>query len=155
MTKNPTADPIPASRCSSKTKTGEPCKGYAVMGGETCVAHTPGLKERSLAAATQASAEARTSAVAARKQESEQAKLSLTERIRRYAALHDAEIVESLGKAAIADGNSPAMRELLARVEGKVTDSLNLNAGDPFTMSQAQLEAWLLEADKKDAVQTT
>lgn len=125
------------------TKGGTECKGWAVDGGSTCVAHTPGLKERSLAAATKASAEKRSNAVAARQEASEAAKLSLTEAIQRDAAAKRDEIAASLIAAAVADGSSRAMAELLNRVEGKVTDSLNLNSRTPFDMDEGALMAWL------------
>lgn len=140
--------PPTTPKCSALTKAGEACKGWAVDGGSTCVAHTPGLKERSLAAATKASAEARSNAVAERKQASKQAKRSLTEVIRSQAAMKRTEIAKALVEAAVADGSSRAMAELLNRVEGKVTDSLNLNAGDPFTMDEASLHRWLSEGSE-------
>jgi hypothetical protein len=126
------------------TKAGEKCKGYAVNGETTCLAHTPRLMARSQPAAVAASTRKRQEAVERRKEASEQAKLSLTEVIRRDTAIRRAEISASLVSAAIADGNGAAMRELLNRVDGKVADQLVTSAGDTHLMTEAELEAQVL-----------
>lgn len=139
-----------ALRCSSVTRQGEPCKGYAVEDETTCVAHTPRIAELARSKGVERSREVRKERVEQREQASEAAKLSLTERIRYQAAANQTELVDSLVKAAIADGNGAAMRELLNRVDGKVTDSLSLNAGNPFEMDEASLHRWLAESPTVD-----
>lgn len=132
--------------CPALTRTGKPCPNRPMAGQETCFTHSEEAVEQRRRA-TQASAEKRKARTEGRKQASEDAKLSLTDAIRRAAAIHRDAIVESLVTAAKADGNGAAMRELLNRVDGKVTDSLNVNAGDPFTMSEEALHKWLTESD--------
>lgn len=136
-------------RCSSKTKGGKECRGYAIEGETTCVAHTPAVAALARSKGVERSREVRKERAEQRQEASEAAKLSLTQRIRRAAADSQEDLVASLVKAAIADGNGAAMRELLNRVEGKVTDSLNVNAGDPFSMSEADLHRWLTEAPQE------
>lgn len=130
--------------CTATTKAGKPCPNRVVKGLETCFAHSERATEQRKQA-TLASAEARKERVEARKEASEAALLSLTDAIRRDAAKERDALSASLITAAKADGNGAAMRELLNRVDGKVTDSLNLNAGNPFEMSESALHAWLKE----------
>lgn len=130
------------SICTSLKTDGSPCSNRVVRGEQTCFAHSErGREQRELA--TVASAEARRNRVEAREKAFEEDLLTLTQRIRREAAEHSQEIAEALVEAAIADGSSRAMAELLNRVEGKVTESLVINPNDPFQMDEAQLHKWL------------
>jgi hypothetical protein len=126
------------------TKAGKPCTNRRMAGSELCFSHSDdavAYRKR----ATQASAEKRRARVEARKDASEASKLSLTERIRRDAARRADEVAKSLVDAAVADGSSRAMAELLNRVEGKVIDRLETTAGNPSEMSEAELEAIVLK----------
>jgi hypothetical protein len=147
----PTIDPVPAPRCSSTTKAGKPCGGYAVEGGSTCVAHTPHIAAVARSKGVERSREVRKQRVEQREQADELAKLSLTQLLRKLAHERKAEIVKSLLDAAIADGSSAAMRETWQRIEGKVIDVTQVNAGDPFNMSQTELEEYLRKLDQRDA----
>lgn len=144
----PTTEPC-LKTCIETTKAGKPCSNHVVSGSNVCFSHSEHQREAAKRA-SEASAKARKATVTARKEASEQAKLSLTEVIRSQAAMKRTEIAKALVEAAVADGSSRAMAELLNRVEGKVTDSLNLNAGDPFTMDEASLHRWLSESPTVD-----
>jgi hypothetical protein len=113
------------------------------MGDETyCFAHAPDAVARAKRAA-KASVQSRRDASNRRKEALEVAKLGVDGWIARLAAERDREIAESLVKAAIADGSSPAMKVLLDRHLGKVIDRVQTVTDVPFEMDVEQLQAWL------------
>ena len=128
--------------CNRYTRTGEPCPNRVTTGRKHCFAHDPAAKERNKQASL-ASVKARQQRVADRLQASEQAKLTLTERIHRQAAERAEELACALVQAAITDPHGRAMAHVLDRVEGKVTDRLETSALEPGQMSAAELERWL------------
>jgi hypothetical protein len=95
------------------------------------------------AKATQASADARRDKVKDRKEAQEAAKLSLTEAFRLAAGKRQTELVNATLDRAILDKDSAVLRLVWERLEGKVADHLVTEAGDPFTMTEAQLAKWL------------
>lgn len=129
-------------QCSETTKQGKPCPNPC-MGDETyCFAHAPDAVARAKRAA-KASVQSRRDASNRRKEALEVAKLGVDGWIARLAAERDREIAESLVKAAIADGSSPAMKVLLDRHLGKVIDRVQTVTDVPFEMDVEQLQAWL------------
>jgi hypothetical protein len=132
-----------AVKCEATKADGDPCNAYAVKGGSKCFLHSGNAKALSEQGAAK-SAEVRRDRLTKREQRLEDAKLTLTQKIRLFAAENADAITAALGKAAIADGSSPAMRELLQRVEGKVADRVEtVDGNDPSRMDEAQLTAWL------------
>lgn len=110
---------------------------------QVCALHSPrGADIR--AKATQASADARRDKANQREQATEDAKLTLTQRLTRAAAVRAGDLVDALIERAI-DGDMRAQGLVWDRVEGKVADHLITEAGDPFQMSEEQLARWLAE----------
>lgn len=133
---------VPHQLCSSMTKAGKPCPNRCMGGETTCFSHSEGAIEQRKRA-TEASAKARSERVEARKEASEEAKLTITERLQRRVAERATQLVDSLVAAAEADGSSRAMDMVWNRIEGKVSDNLNLSSRTPFDMDEGALMAWL------------
>lgn len=153
MSDNAAQDPISAPhplRCSSMTKGGKECRAYPVKGSTTCLLH--GDREQVAELSKRAAAESarvRKDSLEQRKAASEDAKLSLTQRLRRATAARADEFVNATLDNAIGQKDVGAQRLVWERLEGKVTDNLNVNAGDPFSMSEADLHRWLTEAPQE------
>lgn len=132
-------------RCSALTRQGKACGGYALKGGETCLAHSP-EGEQARSKAVLASAEARRAVVIGRKEAKEAAKLGVIGWMERLAGEHD----EALARAALTralDGEPRMLNLFLERVYGKVTDHVSIEAGNPSDMPLDELVAWLSTAE--------
>lgn len=127
--------------CLGVKKDGSVCNAPPTEDGY-CVMHGPKADEIR-ARARQASNEARKAKVERREQALEDADLSLTAHIRITAGRRNKELAEALVSSAITDPHGRAMAHVLDRVEGKVANEVNVNAGDPFAMSESELHRWL------------
>lgn len=132
--------------CTHRKDDGSYCGAYKAKGIETCYLHslTPEEREANARKASAKSAEVRSEQAEARERAVERAKYSLSDALTVTAGERVWELVNALVQRGV-DGDMRAQSIIWERMEGKVTDRLEVAEVSPLDMDAKTLAAWLVE----------